>query len=155
MWNSKKSVYLSIVVCFALSVILLALIFIGPMLFRLYMTAFRGFKPEGEALNRLLKIFGLTFYPSAVFAGVILASLLKLLFNIKAKAVFILQNVLLLKIVSLGCFAIGIITFVGGLFYLPFMFAAFAGGFTGLLLRALKNVMQGAVELREENDLTI
>ena len=38
---------------------------------------------------------------------------------------------------------------------MPFMFVAAAGGFTGMLLRVLKNVMQSAVELREENDLTI
>ena len=38
---------------------------------------------------------------------------------------------------------------------MPFMFVALAGGFVGMLLRVLKNVMQSAVELREENDLTI
>ena len=43
----------------------------------------------------------------------------------------------------------------GGVFYLPFCFIAVAAGFVGLMLRIVKNVMQSAVEIREENELTI
>ncbi len=103
----------------------------------------------------LKKVFGFCFYPSGVFALVILFSLLKLLSNIKDEKVFIPQNVKCLRTVSWCCFAVASITFVGGFFYMPFMFVAAAGGFTGMLLRVLKNVMQSAVELREESDLTI
>ncbi|MBO5211436.1 MAG: DUF2975 domain-containing protein [Clostridia bacterium] len=155
MWNSKKSVNLSIVVCFILSAILVLLAIFGPMVFKLYMTAYRGFLPAGDAMRHLSRTFVLCFYPSAVFAGIILYSLLKLLFNIKGGQVFINQNVTLLRVVSWCCIAIAIITFVGAFFYMPFGFVALAGGFVGIMLRVLKNVMQSAVELREENDLTI
>ena len=155
MWNSKKSVTLSIVVCFALSAILALLLVLGPTVFKLYMVAYRGFLPDGDAMRHLSLTFAWCFYPSAVFSGIILYSLLKLLFNIKSEQVFINQNVTLLRVVSWCCFAISAITFVGAFFYMPFGFVALAGGFVGMMLRVLKNVMKSAVELREENDFTI
>lgn len=155
MWNSKKSIYLSIAVCSLLSVILLALVVIGPKLFEVYMINYRGLAPDGERLQELSSVFVYCFYPAAVFAGVMLYALLRLLFNLKAGDIFVSQNVKLLKLVSLCCFIVGAITFVGGIFYMPFFFASAAGGFTGILLRVLKNVMENAVEIRAENDLTI
>ena len=155
MWNRRRSVTLSIVVCVVLAAVLLILAIFGPFIFKLYMTAYRGFRPDGQAMHDLSRTFALCFYPCAVFAGIILYSLLRLLFNIKRDDVFISQNVTMLRIVSWCCVAIAVITFVGAFFYMPFGFVALAGGFVGMLLRVLKNVMQSAVTLREENDLTI
>lgn len=151
----KKSVNASIFVCITVAVLLGALIFLGPWLFEFYMTAYRGFLPDGDALALIKKTFAFCFYPSAIFSGVILYCLLKLLFNIKKGDTFTRNNVSYLKTVSWCCFAIGIITFVGGFFYMPFLFVAAAGGFLGMFLRVLKNVMQSAVEIAEENELTI
>ncbi|MBE7065296.1 MAG: DUF2975 domain-containing protein [Ruminococcaceae bacterium] len=155
MWSNKRSIVLSICVCFVVAAMLLVLVFFGPKLFEIYMIAFRGLSAGGEAITRIGKIFAWAFYPSAFFAVIIIGALLKLLFNIKADNVFISRNVMLLKAVSWCCFAIGIITLISGFFYLPFFAIAAAGGFTGMLLRVLKNVMESAVELRAENDLTI
>lgn len=155
MWNYKKSVKLSLVVCWFLAVLLLAMVAFGPSVFDLYMTGYRGFQANGEAIGRIKTTFIVCFYPSAVFAGVILYCLIKLLNNIKSGEIFILENEKLLRVVSWCCFIIGAITFIGGFFYMPFMFVALAGGFVGMMLRVLKNVMQCAVEIREENDLTI
>lgn len=155
MWNPKKSVKLSIFVCTFLCALLLVLILFGPQLFEFYMTAYRGFSKNGEAIGRLKTVFCGAFYPSAVFASVILYSLIRLLFNIKDENIFIPINSVYLKRVSWCCFAIAVITFIGGLFYMPFMFVSAAGGFVGMLLRVLKNIMQTATAMREENDLTI
>ena len=155
MVKNKTSVKISIGVCFALSVILLIFAIFGNQIFELYMTAYRGFSATGEALKMLKKTFAYCFYPSSVFAAVILYSLLKLLFNIKNEKIFISKNVKYLSIVSLCCFIIAFITFIGGFFYMPFLFVAAAGSFTGMLLKVLKDIMQSAVKLREENDLTI
>ena len=155
MWNSKKSAVLSIIVCFILVFVLLVFAFFGPWIFEFYMTAYRGFKPGGEAMRMLKTVFAACFYPSAIFAAVILYSLIKLLFNIKGEKTFIGENVTHLKVVSWCCFVIALITLAGAFFYMPFGFVALAGGFVGMLLRVLKNVMQSAVELRQENDLTI
>ena len=155
MKNPKYSVKISITVCFALCVVLAVFIFAGPFIFELYMTKFRGFLPDGEAMKMLKTVFAATFYPCAAISSVILYFLLKLLFNIKNGEVFIKNNVTALKTVSWCCLVIMVITFVGGMFYMPFLFVALAGGFVGLMLRVLMSVMQSAVELREENDLTI
>ncbi len=151
----KTSIKISIGVCFLLSAVLAILIFFGPKIFELYMVLYRGFSATGEALIMLKKVFGYCFYPCAFFAVIILYSLIKLLFNIKNSTVFVEKNVKYLKTVSYCLLFIGIITFGGGFFYMPFMFVSAAGLFTGLLLRVLKNVLQSAVKLREENDLTI
>lgn len=155
MVKAKTSIKISIGVCVTISLILLTLIFLGPKIFQIYMVAYRGFSPEGEALAMLKKIFAYCFYPCALLSSVILYSLLKLLFNIKNQQVFIFKNTSYLKTISYCLFIIGIITFAGGFFYMPFMFVACAGLFTGMLLRVLKNVFQSAIALREENDLTI
>lgn len=155
MWSSKKSVDFSIVVCGLVSLALLGLLFFGPKLFWLYMTGYRGIAPTSAVLQMLKGVFTCTFYPSAVFAAWILVSLIRLLVNIRNENVFVHENVKLLKVVSWCCVIIGIITLVGGRFYMPFLFVACAGFFVGLLLRVLKNVMQKAVELKEENDLTV
>ena len=155
MVNYKKSVNVSIVVCITLAVLLTVLVFLGPMLFELYLIAYRGFTPMGDALERIKTTFVYCFYPSAVFAGIILFALLKLLFNIKKGDTFTKANVTYLRIVSWCCFIVGVITFIGGFFYMPFLLAAFAGGFIGMLLHVLKNVMRSAVEIKEENELTI
>ena len=155
MWNRKKSVILSIVVCAFVSAILLALLLLGPTLFKGFMTSYRGVAADSEDLAYLLKVFCLAFYPCAIFSGLILYCLLRLLFNIKSGKVFVVDNVRILFAVSWCCFGIAIITLISGFFYMPFFFVAAAGGFTGMLLRVLKNVMENAVELRAENDLTI
>lgn len=155
MKTSKSSVKVSIGVCFVLCGALLFFVCFGPWVFEIYMTKYRGFLPTGEALAMLKTVFAAAFYPSAAFAAIILYSLLKLLFNIKQEKIFITENITLLRVVSWCCLVIMLITFVGGMFYMPFIFVALAGGFVGLMLRVLMNVMRSAVELREENDLTI
>lgn len=155
MWNIKKSVQLSLIVCYALVVVLAILIVFGTNIFEFYMTAYRGLEPDGEKLNYLKYVFVACFYPSAIFSAGILYYLIRMLCNIKVGNVFTENNVKCLKLVSWFCFAIGIITFIGAFFYIPFGFVAAAGGFVGMLLRVCKNVMQSAVELREENELTI
>jgi len=155
MWSNKKSIILSIGVCLFVILALVVLLFFGPMFFRLYMLNYRGYDPAGGEVERLGKIFAGAFYPSAVFAGIMLVALLRLLFNIRKGDVFMVQNVKIFKTVAWCCFAISIITFICGFFYLPFIAIAAAGVFTGVLLRVLKNVMESAVELRAENDLTI
>lgn len=155
MWNFKKSVNLSIAVCIVLTIVLGIMVFTGSKIFELYMVLYRGFQMNGEAIKILKAVFIWDFYPSAIFAAAILYSLFKLLFNIKSGEVFISSNVKYLKLVSWFCFVIAIINFIGGFFYLPFIFVAAAGGFVGVMLRVLKNVMQSAVELKEENELTI
>ncbi|MBQ6848000.1 MAG: DUF2975 domain-containing protein [Clostridia bacterium] len=153
--KTKISLNISIGVCFAVSAVLFFLIFAGPQIFNLYFVDFRGFDAKGEFIKTIGKVFALCFYPSAIISAIILYSLLKLLFNIKNGKVFTEQNVKLLKTVSYGALVISVITFVSGIYFMPFLFISAAGIFTGILLRVLKNVMQSAILLKDENDLTV
>lgn len=155
MWNKDKSLLLSIVVCFIFAAILTAGLFLGPWAVSLWFSAYRGFNPELSAMKHLLTLFVYCFYPCAVFAYITLYSLIKLLFNIKKQKIFINQNVKYLRRISWCCFAVALITLIGGLFYIPFFFIAIAAAFIGLMLRIVKNVMQSAVEIKAENELTI
>lgn len=155
MLKTKTSIKISIGVCITVAAVLFLMCVFGPKIFEIYLVAYRGFTPNGEALAMLKRVFAFCFYPCAVLAGIILYALLKLLFNIKDEQLFTTKNTGYLRVVSYCLFLVGIITFVGAFFYMPFMFVSVSGLFTGLMMRVLKNVFQSAVELREENDLTI
>ena len=91
----------------------------------------------------------------AIFGFITLYSLIRLLFNIKKQEIFINKNVTYLRMISWCCFAVSLITLIAGVFYIPYCFIAIASAFIGLMLRVVKNVMQNAVEIKNENELTI
>lgn len=155
MWNRKRSVTLSIVVCFIFTLILTLGLFFGPWVVSQWLGVFRGLSAELPTLKEILTVFCVCFYPSSVFAYITLYSLLRLLFNIKKDGIFIPSNTQYLRRISWCCFAVAVITFIGGLFYIPFLFISVAAAFVGLMLRVVKNVMQSAVEIKAENELTI
>lgn len=155
MWNRKRSVTLSIVVCFIFVGILTAALFIGPWFVKTWFTVYRGWSENGAAIQDMSTLFISCFYPCAIFAYITLYSLLKLLFNIKNDKIFISANVKYLRVISWCCFVVALITLVAGIFYVPFLLVAVAASFVGLMLRIIKNVMQNAVAISEENELTI
>ncbi len=154
MKNRKTSARLTYIVCLIIAVILAVLLFIAPQLFRLYLMGLRKISSV-DATNRIFKAFCFCFYPCEVFAGIAIYSLLKLLGNIMKDNTFISENVKYLHILSWSCIDVALITFVGGFFYFPFFIVAAAAGFIGLMLRTVKNVMQSAVELKKDAELTI
>ena len=153
MWSKNKSVVLSIVVCFVFAAVLTAGVLVGPWAVKQWFQLYRGW--EGEDLRHMVVLFNACFYPSAVFAYVTLYSLLRLLVNIRQEQVFVKANVRYLQRISWCCFAVALITAIGGVQYLPFWFIAIAAAFVGLMLRVVKNVMENAVEIKAENELTI
>ena len=155
MWNRRRSETLSITVCFICVAILTAGLFLGPWAVKLWFAAFRGWDANSQAMQKMVTLFSACFYPCAVLAYITLYSLLKMLFNIKKDAIFIPANVSYLRRIAWCCFGVAAITLVGGVFYLPFLFVAVAAGFVGLMLRVVKNVMESAVQIKAENELTI
>ena len=129
MWNRKRSVTLSIAVCFVFAVILTMGLFLGPWTVKMWFSLYRGLDPDGEDLRLLLNIGGVY--------------------------IFVNENVRSLRRISWCCFAVALITGLGGVQYIPFLFIAIAAAFMGLLLRIVKNVMQSAVIIKTENELTI
>ena len=155
MWNKDKSIGLSIAVSFTFLALLTIGLFAGPFIVNLWFEIYRGFDPNLSAMKHLLTIFVCAFYPSAIFGFITLYSLIRLLFNIKKQEIFINKNVTYLRVISWCCFAVSLITLIAGVFYIPYCFIAIASAFIGLMLRVVKNVMQNAVEIKNENELTI
>ena len=155
MWNKEKSSTLSLAVCFFFTALLTAGLFFGPWAIKMWFQLYRGWEDGSEGLRQLVKTFNFCFYPSAPFGFVTLYSLIKLLLNIRKGDIFLMANVRYLRRISWCCFVVAAITTVGGVFYLPFFCIAIAAAFIGLLLRVVKNVMENAVELKAENELTI
>lgn len=96
-----------------------------------------------------------TIYACCVPALAALACLDRLLNNIKKEDVFIQKNVALLRLISWCCFAVSIILAISGFYYILFLIVAVAAAFFGLILRVVKNVIEQAVIIKSENDLTI
>lgn len=79
----------------------------------------------------------------------------KIVRNILAEQVFVLENVRLLRHLRWCCAGVGGVCLVCGVFYPPLLFLAVIMAFLALTVSLVKNVMAAAVELREENDLTV
>lgn len=146
MWNKNKSVTLSLWACyiFAVFMTLLVAIFL--------------FGDVGTIEQNL--VFNLGFLASATFVYFALYGLIRLLLNIRDGKVFVPENVTYLRRISWDFFGVAAVAVVGGFLYhdLPitvFIVLAFISATLGLVLRVVKNVMEAAVALKKENDLTV
>ncbi len=154
MWNQLKSAKLSLIVCWIAMVMFAGCLLAMPVIFNLYFMDYRGFTPI--VMTRGFKIVMLTcMYLGVLLAICALYGLIKLLNNITKEKVFVSDNVTFLRIISWCCFGAAIVTVVASFEYFPVIVISIAAAFVGLILRVVKNVMQSAVEIREENDLTI
>ena len=150
MWNGKKSVVLSYVVC----VILLFLITLACVLAPFYLSEFFGMLNIAEHEIKY-NTFMWCLYPCSFFGIVAVLSLMAMLKRIFKEHPFCKQNVISLKVISICCFFVALITFIGSFYCRTFIFISVAAGFFGLILRVVKNVIQRAMEIQYENDLTV
>ncbi len=84
-----------------------------------------------------------------------LIMLYKILFNVKNKKVFIDENVKVLTILSWLCFYVGIISMVGAFLFVAFVLVSLSALFIGLIVRVVRNIIEEAILLKEDSDLTI
>lgn len=102
------------------------------------------------------------FYAVVPAGYVALFCLDRLLGNIRKSRVFDVQNVKLLRLISIACAyagLVGLISFVV-IMLKDFMFetmAVLSAGefFVALIVNVVKNVFEKAIEIKEENDLTV
>lgn len=99
--------------------------------------------------------FLVSFYTLMVPAAIALGYLYRLLVNIGRDEVFVDANVRCLRRISWACYLATAICAVSAFYYLPFVMAAAAAGFMGLILRVVKNVFAEAVSIKQEHDFTI
>lgn len=155
MLNRKTSAVVSLVICALASVLLLVWLFTFPRFFNWFYVIYHGLSPEATRTDAVIKLVVPTFYCCAPFAGASLYMLIRLLINIIKEKIFVKRNVFYLRFISYFCYVCFAITLVTGLKYFPLLIIAFAMIVVGTLLRVVKNIMQSAVEMKEENDLTV
>ena len=141
MWNSKRSTKLSL--------ILTDIIFAAAVVVGIFLPFIVGWYIALKAV--LITVC----YCCLPFAAAALLTLRLLLKNILKSEVFVSQNVKFLRILSWCCVAMALIALASGYFYLPFYIVGTAAGFFALILRVIKNVFCAAIEIKNENELTI
>lgn len=97
----------------------------------------------------------LSYIGSAAAIFVALWNMEKLMKSIFAGRVFVRENVRRVRRVQLSCGIVALVCLVATVFILPMVLLAAIMGFLCLTVSVLANVLDAAVALQEENDLTI
>ena len=97
----------------------------------------------------------ISFYCCAVFVFVALWFMDALLRSIGKGEVFVRQNVRRIRSIRLCCGFVSLICLPAALFYPPLIFLTVIMGFLCLVVSVVASVMDAAVAIREENDLTV
>lgn len=129
-------------------------ILIGILLFTLPLILdwYANFRDLGEIGQRVVTV---AFYCCAVVIAVALWNMDVMLRAILRDEVFVSDNVRRLRTLRLCCGLVSLICLIAGVAYPPVMFIAIIMGFLCLTVSVVASVMDAAVALREENDLTI
>lgn len=107
---------------------------------------------DGRFIGRMLPMSYLMLVPVAVANGF----LVKLLLLVRRHLVFTDGAVSCLRTISWCCFLEAALCLASTLLYFRIHLALFfIAGFLGLVLRVVKNVIEEAVALKNENDFTI
>lgn len=125
-----------------------ALIFLLPWLMELYIKA----RPLDSDAQRAIFLAYYICTPVVLFA---LWNIENLVRRILVGEVFIRQNVRRISRLRWCCLLVSLICLPATFFYLPLLFMVIIMGFLGLVVSVVANVMAAAVEIREENDMTI
>ena len=95
------------------------------------------------------------FYACVPVVLYALWSLDGLLRNITAAQVFVWDNVRLIRRVCVCCAGVGLVCLPAAFYYAPLVFLSLIMGFLCPVVNVVCQVFRAAIELREENDLTI
>lgn len=90
--------------------------------------------------------------PVALYA---LWSMDRLVGNILKKQVFVMENVSYIRRIRWCCAGVSGLCIVPACYYQPLFLMVVIMAFLALVVSLVKNIMAAAVELREENDLTV
>ena len=132
----------------AMMALVILLVFTFPALLRWYNTV--RILVQGENFALIAAFYACV--PVVLFA---LWNLDRLLVNISAGQVFVTDNVRLIRRVCLCCAVVALICLPAAFFYPPLIFVVVIMGFLSLVVSVLGSIMHTAVEVWEENALTI
>ncbi len=126
------------------------LIFTLPALLRWY-AGLLGYLPSQRDLWAIV----IAFWCSAAVIGVALWNMEKLMRNLLQQVIFVRENIRRVRHVQWCCGIVAVICLVSTLFALPMLLFAAIMGFLCLVVSVVASVLDAAVAIREENDLTI
>ena len=132
-----------------LTAVMVVLLFALPRILEWYITLRPNLRPSAS-----LAIL-ISFYLCALAVFPALWNLDLLLRNILRRDIFIRRNVSAIRHVRWCCLAVSAICLPAACFYPPLIFMSIIMFFLTLILSVLGAVMAAAVEIREENDLTV
>ena len=81
--------------------------------------------------------------------------LYKILFNVNKKIIFVKENVKYLQILSWLCFYVGVLSAISTVKFIAFAIVSLSALFIGLIVRVVRNIIHKAIQIKEENELTI
>lgn len=148
MWTKSRSLLLSRMLTILCLILLVMGVIFLPSLLRGWIAY------TGKSMVILTPLLA-GLWGSAIPAFISLLCLNRLLSNIRQDMVFIDENVRLIRIVSWCCFIVSAVYFVFCFYYAMGVILAILMGFIGLILRVVKNVIAQAIEIKDENDLTV
>lgn len=146
MYTSEKSTKLTLAVTY-----IFAFVLAGLMVFA-YPIARDALGP-GNRTAYLSAV--IAFYICCPAGWYALYNIKKILVNVLSDTVFTKETVTLLRILSWCCVFVAAVSFVTMFLCHIFFIFTIGAAFMALILRVLKNVLARAVEIKEENELTI
>ncbi len=100
-------------------------------------------------------VFWVWIYAVMAIAEACAVTILLLLFRVRRGLVFTARSVAYIRYVSWGCMLIALLCFAVMYFLHMSYFISLAAIFLGLCLRVVKNVIEEATAIKNENDYTI
>lgn len=151
----KVSVTLSLVLAFAVGLVGIVWATVLPKTVRILLEARESVEtlvPDICKSELLLTVLAYLALSAVLFAD---GLMIPLLFRVRDGRVFTSETVALIRCISWCCILLGAVLCLIGLYFtLAFLIAGLAI-FLGLCLRVVKNVIEEAVEIKSENDLTV
>lgn len=148
--NTKKITNFTLWVNRLVALIVAVLIFALPALLNWYGDLL-GYHPPQRDMTGI----SISFDLCAVAMFVALWNMEKLLQNIRAEKVFVKENVRRVRGIAWCCAVVSLICLIATSFVLPMLIFAAIMAFLCLAIRVVVCVLDAAVAIREENDLTI
>ena len=146
--NSKLSAKFTLWCSRIIAASVIVLIFVFPQLLDWY----QGFRPLG--LHGAAAVF-FGFYLCVPVVLYAMWCVDRIILNILKDEVFIQANVRYVRRIRWCCAIVSLICVPAACFYQPLIFMVVIRAFLALIVSLVKNILAAAVELREENHLTI
>ena len=154
MWSHDNSTVLSLICTRIVAAAVIVCAFFVPGIVGYYTNSQFNGREAIAPTGRMQVTAGI--YICLLIALFILYMLDRLLSNIRKEEIFIPQNVSYLRGISWACFAMCVPCLLVSVYGSQiFLFIMVAAAFMGLILRVVKNVIESAVLIKEENDYTV